>query len=103
MKKRGKRIRINLNRVKTSVLFMVAFVVCLNLGLKVTAANFTEMKNSPAYVEITVKSGDSLWNLTEIHYKGNEDIRKIIYRVKEINQLENARIVPGQLIKIPQV
>ena len=103
MKNRGKKVKLNLKRLRTSILFVLAFILCLTLGLKVTAANFTETKGSPAYVEVKVKSGDSLWALTETYYKGNEDIRKIIYRIKEINKLENAEIIPGQLVKIPQV
>lgn len=102
MKIKGKRIRFNLNKLRASLLFGLAFIICLSLGLKATAANYTEIKGYPAYVEVIVKSGDSIWELTETYYKGNEDIRKIIFRIKELNKLENAKIIPGQIIKIPQ-
>jgi LysM repeat protein len=102
--KRKERKKLNLNKLRTSLLFVVlVFFVCISLGFKVTAANFCENKGQPAYIEIIVKSGDSLWDLTQSYYQGNEDIRKIIYRIKDINKLESAEIYPGQLIKIPQV
>jgi LysM repeat protein len=102
MKNRIKQRKINIKKLKTTVLFMIAFILCISVGLKVMAANFGENQNRPAYVEVMVKSGDSLWMLTKTYYQGNEDIRKIIFRIKEINKLESAEIFPGQLIKIPQ-
>ncbi|MEL7566472.1 MAG: LysM peptidoglycan-binding domain-containing protein [Dehalobacterium sp.] len=102
MLKQGKKIRINLNKLRVSLLFVLVLVIYLTIGLKATAANFTEENGNPAYIEVIVKSGDSLWELTEKHYNGNSDIRKVIYQIKEINNLSNANIVSGQIIKIPQ-
>lgn len=102
MKRKYMKVKVNLNKFKTFCLFFAALILCISLGFRATAANFTEEKSSPAYLEVVVKSGDTLWDLTETHYQGQEDLRKIIHRIKEINHLKQAEIVPGQLIKIPQ-
>jgi nucleoid-associated protein YgaU len=102
MKKKYMKIKVNLSKFKTFCLFIAALILCISIGFGATAANFTEENNSPAYLEIVVKNGDTLWDLTKQYYQGQEDLRKIIYRIKEINHLEQAEIMPGQLIIIPQ-
>jgi len=102
MLKQSKRIRLNLNKLRIMLLFGSVLIICLTIGLNATAANYTEINGNPAYIEVIVKSGDSLWELTEKHYNGNSDIRKVIYQIKEINNLASANIVSGQIIKIPQ-
>lgn len=103
MRKERKKIRLNLNRLRQTLIFSFAVIICFSLGFRAIAASFTEVKQNPAYVEIIVKNGESLWQLTKAHYKGNSDIRKVIYKVKKINNLESAEIQPGQIIRIPQI
>jgi nucleoid-associated protein YgaU len=103
MKNRTPQKKIYLKKPGIFLLWVIAFIIFASIGIKATAANLSFTNNHPAYIEVMVKSGDSLWELAETYYQGNEDIRKIIYRIKKINNLESAEIYPGQLIKIPQV
>ncbi|MGI6629057.1 MAG: LysM peptidoglycan-binding domain-containing protein [Bacillota bacterium] len=103
MKRRVGRKKLNLHKLKRSLIFGLVLALFISVGLKAAAANFNETKSYSAYIEVMVKSGDSLWELTNTYYHGDEDIRKIIYRIKEINRLENAEIFPGQILKIPQI
>lgn len=102
MKRKYIKVKVNLSKFKIFCLFFAALMVCISLGFRALAANFTEEKNNSAYLEVIVKSGDTLWDLTEQHYQGQEDLRKIIYQIKEINNLEQTEIIPGQIIMIPQ-
>ncbi|ATW24253.1 LysM peptidoglycan-binding domain-containing protein [Candidatus Formimonas warabiya] len=102
MRIKHKKYRLNLNKLLTAGLFLFVCAGCLSLGLKVAAANFYSASGKTAYIEVIVKSGDSLWDLTEKHYTGKDDIRRIIYEVKKMNDLPSANLVPGQIIKLPQ-
>lgn len=52
------------------------------------------------YATVVVASGDTLWSLVETHYNGEEDIRKIIFQVKELNRTGSI-IHPGDQLLIP--
>lgn len=64
---------------------------------------YADSKKEVPLTKVVVKSGDTLWSLAhQFDYSnGNIDIRKLIYEIKEINQLTSAQIHPGQVIYIP--
>jgi len=51
---------------------------------------------------IVVCQGDTIWGLVQEHYAYKGDIRKAVYEVKQLNNLENAYIEPGQILRIPR-
>jgi len=97
-------------RKKKSFVFRRLILVALMSGFcwfgvlfTVTAADREENVNiNKGYLEVIVKEGDTLWDLARNHYHGKKDIRKKIYEIRSINNLETVNIVPGQLILIPQ-
>jgi nucleoid-associated protein YgaU len=50
---------------------------------------------------VTVKPGDSLWRIAAKFAGAETDIRQSIYQIRQINQLTNAHIYPGQILIIP--
>lgn len=54
------------------------------------------------YIEIVVKKGETLWYLAQKYNNNDPDIRRSVYEIKKINKLENTKIIPGQIIRIPQ-
>ena len=53
------------------------------------------------YINIEVKAGDTLWGIAKKNNTGKEDIRKLVYKIMKINNLETAKIKPGDIIKVP--
>lgn len=53
----------------------------------------------PQFEVITIRSGDTLWSIAE-RYNKKGDIREYIYKLKEINQLENSNIIAGSTLKV---
>jgi len=52
--------------------------------------------------EVEVVEGDTLWNIATRYLPEKTDIRKMIYDIKEFNQMDNGPIHPGDIIKIPK-
>ncbi len=102
MKDKSIKLKLNPKKFITVVLFGIGLISCLNLGIKVTATNYLSTNEKIAYIEVLVKNGDSLWNLTETYYNGSDDIRKVIYQVKKMNNLTNVNLIPGQMLRIPK-
>jgi nucleoid-associated protein YgaU len=51
---------------------------------------------------VVVGQGDTLWQLVQKHYDYKGDIRRAIYEVRQINGMQDALIVPGQVVYIPR-
>lgn len=52
---------------------------------------------------ITVQTGDTLWEIAKSYVGSGEDIRYIIYVIRDRNGLKTADIKPGQQLIIPQL
>lgn len=53
------------------------------------------------YYAITVEAGDTLWTIAEEYSDGKTDIRKLIYEISNLNNLETSNISVGQKLLIP--
>lgn len=53
------------------------------------------------YREVMILQGDTLWNLAVSNMPDRYDIRYLVYKLKEFNNLDSAHIYPGDTIKIP--
>ena len=53
------------------------------------------------YKDIEIKNGQTLREIAEGEFGNDIDVRKYVYKIKQINNLKNSNIHPGQIIKIP--
>ncbi|CAH2213622.1 cell division suppressor protein YneA [Tepidibacter aestuarii] len=58
-------------------------------------------KNIVEYETVNVIQGDTLWNIAKENIPEKEDIRKYIYMIRKVNNLESANIHPGDQLLIP--
>lgn len=82
-----------------------SFILVLFAMMAGAAMYFTfSLENEPAYQEISVKKGDSLWTLAE-EYQDSHDMNttQFIEWVQKKNNLITTKIVPGEQIVIPVV
>ncbi len=79
----------------------IAIVIITTLAAVISPSVYGE-KASPGTVLITVKSGDTLWSIAK-KYRGSTEIRKYIYKIKKINNMDDCKIYKGMEIAIPDV
>lgn len=105
MTKEIKRIKIRMNkkeaqmkRIKrfSAVLMCVACTIGIVTGITTISAH----ENYETRI-ITVERGDSLWGLVSEHYSDDCNIRKIISKVKKINNIKGSHLQIGERIIIP--
>lgn len=59
-------------------------------------------KNIPQYNYITVQKGDTLWSIaSNLSIYNDMEIRELVYLISNDNDIYNASIYPGDIIKIP--
>lgn len=54
------------------------------------------------YQKVFVQKGDSLWNIAKENNTNGEDVRKMVYEIREVNNIKNEWIKPGDVLKIPR-
>ena len=92
-------------RIKSRFRFTV-FVV-LTIVLMTTAANFALGLNTAAsstvqeYMDVEVKSGDTLWNIAETYMPDNMDTRKAVYQICSLNDISADELYAGMTIQVP--
>jgi len=101
MKKRKYKIvnkkRFFISIFSISLIMLIVITPFLNIP-KVYSSTYRQQ-----YKIVTVRTGDTLWNIAKEHMPNNYDIRKAIYEIKQFNNMKTADIYPGDLVKIPIV
>ncbi len=52
-------------------------------------------------LKVKVKNGDSLWKIARRYSSGQEDLQKVVFKIKEINSKDSNLIYPGETILVP--
>ena len=87
----------DMNKFKRFVFFTVLLISTCMFTLIFTLNAYS--KDIPQYDYVTVEEGDTLWTIAAAYSSGS-DIRELIYRISEENNINNAKIYPGEIIKI---
>ena len=82
--------------------------IILVVSLVLTILAITPLAISRAFVDNTtyetvyVKPGDTVWQIAAKYTTDRDDIRELIYEIRQINKLDNnAKVYSGQTLKVP--
>ncbi|MCB2224017.1 MAG: LysM peptidoglycan-binding domain-containing protein [Actinobacteria bacterium] len=48
-----------------------------------------------------VVGGDTLWDIAAAHTTPGEDVRRVVYEIQRLNDLDGSVIQPGQVLQVP--
>ncbi|SKA86677.1 LysM domain-containing protein [Caloramator quimbayensis] len=82
---------------KRKYFFIIVFAAILVMFF--VFENKTKAENT--YTRVTIYKGDTLWKIAKEYGPKNKDIRKTIYEIKKINNLETSILIPGEQLIIP--
>lgn len=84
-----------MKKMVASVLIGIAI-----LAIAAVLAGYGNAEEVCTYTEYTVQHGDTLWDIAS-GCNRNEDVRKVIYDIKALNNLESAAIHCGDVLLVP--
>ena len=80
--------------------FFTFLVLIISLLSTPFFANTAYGYKEPTFKTITVKSGDTLWDIAKSYYKDG-DVREYIYEIKKVNKLASSNINVGDRLVLP--
>ena len=87
-----------------ALILAVGMILIIAFSTRAIKIKADEKKNVVYRTEfISVENGDTLWNIAKYvnnksYYK--RDVREVVYDIKELNNIGNEHIYPGQLIEV---
>lgn len=88
----------NIRKFKRFMFLTVLLISMLTFTSILTLNAYS--KDIPLFDYVSVQPGDTLWSIAE-DYAGSKDIREVVYKISQLNNIRNNPIHPGDIIKIP--
>ena len=89
-------------RLRKRRIGILAMVLLVLLTSPLWARSISQPGKSTPVARVVVQGGDTLWEIAKQHGPRNEDTRSVIFRMRQLNQLQSAMIRPGDILLVPQ-
>ena len=86
---------------KKRFIIIMCILISVIISTTILVTKRPEGKSEEIYTEIIVMYGDTLWDIAVEISDGSIHIRKMIFEIKKINNMETSDLHIGQLVKIP--
>ena len=81
------------------VVFLLLVFVAVWAGVRVAhAGTDASVYSGHQYV---VSSGDTLWSIAAREYGAQVDMRRAVYKIREVNRLSGSTVAPGERLTLP--
>jgi LysM repeat protein len=100
MMKSRKYVIVDSKRFFVFITFLFV-IFSLLISLIITLPRVHSSIQEQKFEEYHVADGDSLWNISLKYLPKDYDVRKMIFEIRELNDMEDSYIYAGETIKIP--
>ncbi len=97
-----KRYRIVNKKRFYSFILITATILTMLISLIIGKGEVHSSNYYIDYMDFQVMEGDTLWAIANEFAQPDQDIRKIIFDIKALNQMDSGYIYPGDILKIPK-
>lgn len=99
--KKNKVIKINLKKFIRALVIVIGITILITFLATKSIYSYEKLKTKTIYTN----KGDTLWNIAldekeNNKYYKDKNIREIVYDIKQINNMQDSIILPGEALKI---
>lgn len=101
MMKKNKVIKINLKKFIRALVIVIGITILITFLATKSIYSYEKLKTKTIYTN----KGDTLWNIAldekeNNKYYKDKNIREIVYDIKQINNMQDSIILPGETLKL---
>ena len=83
-------------------MFLVVMILCLMTAIgTLLGFNTVNSASMNQYNQVQVEAGDTLWNIACEYAPDDMDVRKVVYDICDINEIQADQLEAGQKIIVP--
>ena len=90
-----KRYRIK-SKSRFCITVTILLIIIISAVGSISGKDQALSLSKPVYTEITIVTGDTLWDLAKTYGPADQDIRKVVHAICKINNTSADKIQPGQ-------
>ena len=94
------RYRIN-NRVRFTIFVVLVILLITTFANFILGFNTANSATYAEYTKVEVMSGDTLWSIADTYMDDNSDIRKSVYQLCQINDINASQLQAGMTLMVP--
>lgn len=80
--------------------FIRSIAIVIFLLIAIFNVSIAKSNNEEEIIDYTIAPGQTLWSIAREYTPNSKDIRETIYEIKQLNNMTNSTIYPGQTIQI---
>ena len=94
------RYRIN-NRVRFTLFVVLVILFITTFANFALGLNTADSATYVEYTEVKVMSGDTLWSIADTYMDDHSDIRRSVYELCQINEINTSQLQAGMTLLVP--
>ena len=98
--KRRKQIRVKSKIRFTCFVAMIIIMAVIGFN-SILGLNVVSGESNDNFITVEVFPGETLWDIASNNMSDDMDKRKAVYLIQKANDLDDAAIHPGQILKVP--
>lgn len=87
-------------RITNKVKFIRSIAILIFLLIALFNISIAKTNSEAEIIDYNINKGETLWDIAKEYTPDNKDIRQTIYEIKQLNNMTDSTIYPGQTIKI---
>ncbi len=80
--------------------FIRSIAIVIFLLIAIFNVSIAKSNNEEEIISYTIAPGQTLWSIAREYTPNSKDIRETIYEIKQLNNMTDSTIYPGQTIQI---
>lgn len=80
--------------------FIRSIAIVIFLLIAIFNVSIAKSNNEEEIIDYTIAPGQTLWSIAREYTPNSKDIRETIYEIKQLNNMTDSTIYPGQTIQI---
>ena len=97
-----KNVRLEPTRLGRALIIVGAFILGAVVAALVLLALVPQASAEDVPQTVTVRSGDTLWQIAEEHAPEDADLTRYVQEAQRINNLSTQRVTEGQELQLPE-